>query len=69
MAKDRSKMRVTTIGACTGIESPVVVLVGLDRLLEAEESLGMDAIEREDLVRQNTKKIFVAITRASQVVA
>lgn len=66
MAKDRSKMRVTTIGACTGIESPVVVLVGLDRLLEAEESLGLDAIEHEDLVRQNTKKIFVAITRASQ---
>lgn len=66
MAKDRSKMRITTIGACTGIESPVVVLVGLDRLLEAEESLGIDSIEREDLVRQNTKKIFVAITRAAQ---
>lgn len=66
IAKDRSKMRVTTIGACTGIESPVVILVGLDRLFEGEESLGLDAIEREEFVRQNTKKVFVAITRASQ---
>lgn len=66
LANDRSKMRVTTIGACTGIESPVVVLVGLDRLLEAEESLSLDSIEREDLTKQNTKKVFVAITRAAQ---
>lgn len=65
-ATDRSKMRVTTIGACTGIESPVVVLVGLDRLLEKEEDLGLDAIEREELIKWNTKKVFVAITRAAQ---
>lgn len=65
-ATDRSKMRVTTIGACTGIESPVVVLVGVDRLLEKEEDLGLDAIEREELIKWNTKKVFVAITRAAQ---
>lgn len=65
-ASNRSKMRVTTIGACTGIESPVVVLVGLDRLLEREEDYGLDTIERDELRKWNTKKIFVAITRAAQ---
>ena len=65
-ATDRSKTRVTTIGACTGLESPVVVLVGLDRLLEKEEALNLDSIEREELIKSNTKKIFVAITRAAQ---
>ena len=66
LARDRTKMRVTSIGACTGIESPIVILVGLDRLLEAEESLALDEIEREELIKQNTKKVFVAITRAAQ---
>lgn len=66
LAKGRSKLRVTTIGACTGIESPVVLLVGLDRLLEHEESFVLDAVEKEELVKKNTKKIFVALTRASQ---
>lgn len=65
-ATNRAKMRVTTINACTGIESPVVVIVGMDRLFEAEDALHLDAIERAELIKQNTKKIFVAITRAAQ---
>lgn len=65
-AQDRSKMRITTIGACTGIEAPVVVLVGLDRLLEREEDLGLDQIAKEEMIKTNTKKVFVAITRAAQ---
>ncbi|GHB93376.1 UvrD-helicase domain-containing protein [Cerasicoccus arenae] len=67
-AKNRSQMRVSTINACTGIESPIVVIIGLDRLFEQEKALGMDEIDREELVRKNTKRVFVAITRASQKV-
>lgn len=61
-------MRVSTINACTGIESPIVVIIGLDRLFGQEKALGMDEIDREELVRKNTKRVFVAITRASQKV-
>lgn len=65
-ATGRHQMRVTTINACTGIESPVVVVVGLDRMFEQEQALDLDESDREELIRKNTKKVFVAITRASQ---
>ncbi|WP_309386036.1 UvrD-helicase domain-containing protein [Cerasicoccus frondis] len=65
-AKNRDQLRVSTINACTGIESPIVVIIGLDRLFEQEMALGLDDTDREELVRKNTKRVFVAVTRASQ---
>ncbi|WP_246455770.1 hypothetical protein [Ruficoccus amylovorans] len=65
-ATDRTQMRITTINACTGIESPIVVVIGLDRLFEQEGALSLDDTDREELIRKNTKKVFVAITRAAQ---
>ncbi|MCH8474238.1 MAG: AAA family ATPase [Opitutales bacterium] len=61
----RDKIRVCSLNACTGLEAPVVVVLGLDHLFSAEESLALDEEEREELRRSHTKKVFVALTRAT----
>jgi len=59
-------IRVTTFNAGTGLESPVVFVVGLDTLFEREESLRLDDDDRADLVREHTRKLYMAFTRAGQ---
>ncbi|MBN2147985.1 MAG: DEAD/DEAH box helicase [Anaerolineales bacterium] len=59
-------VRVTTLNAGTGLESPVVFLVGLNRLFEEEQSLRLSDTEREQVVRENTRKVYMAATRAGQ---
>ena len=59
-------IRVCTLNAATGLESPIVFLVGLKGLSEREQSLRVSDEERLDLVRDNTRKIYMAITRAGQ---
>jgi len=59
-------VRVTTINAGTGLESPIVFLVGLKRLFEEEQSLRLSDTEREQVVRENTRKVYMAATRAGQ---
>ena len=57
-------VRVCSINACTGIEAPVVFVLGIDALLECEAAPVLDADERLDLVRDNTRRLYVAFTRA-----
>lgn len=59
-------IRVCTLNAATGLESPIVFLVGLRGLSEREQSLRISDEERLDLIRDNTRKIYMAITRAGQ---
>ena len=59
-------IRVTTINAGAGLESPIVFLVGLRLLFEAEQSLRLSDEEREGLIRDNTRKLYMAATRAGQ---
>ncbi|HCK67126.1 MAG TPA: hypothetical protein DHW49_12755 [Anaerolineae bacterium] len=59
-------IRVTTLNAGTGLESPVVFLVGLNRIFEMEQSLRLSDDEIERLVLENTRKIYMAATRAGQ---
>ncbi len=59
-------IRVTTINAGAGLESPIVFLVGLRELFEEEQSLRLSDEEREEIIRDNTKKIYMAATRAGQ---
>ena len=68
-AKDKDPgdfIRVTTLNAGTGIESPIVFLVGLNQLFEEEQGLRISDEERDHLIRDNTRKIYMAITRAGQ---
>lgn len=59
-------VRVTTLNAGAGLESPIVFLVGLRELFEKEQSLRLSDEERENLIRDNTRKIYMAATRAGQ---
>lgn len=59
-------VRVTTFNAGTGLESPVVFLVGLKQLFEEEQSLRLSDEEREKLILENTRKVYMAATRAGQ---
>jgi superfamily I DNA/RNA helicase len=57
---------VCSLNAATGLESPVVFLCGLDGLLEKEGALGMARDEKSELVRDNTRRIYMAMTRAGR---
>jgi len=59
-------IRVCTLNATTGLESPIVFLVGLRSLAEQEQSLRISDEERVDLIRDNTRKVYMAVTRAGQ---
>jgi len=59
-------VRVTTLNAGTGLESPVVFLVGLYKLFEREQSLRLSDNEIEKVMLENTRKIYMAATRAGQ---
>jgi hypothetical protein len=59
-------VRVTTLNAGAGLESPIVFLVGLRDLFEEEQSFRLSDEEREILIRDNTRKIYMAATRAGQ---
>jgi superfamily I DNA/RNA helicase len=59
-------VRVTTLNAGTGLESPIVFLVGLNRLFEREQSLRLSDEEADRLVLENTRKVYMAATRAGQ---
>jgi len=59
-------VRVTTINAGTGLEAPVVFLMGLQQFFEQEESLRLSKDDQVEQVLSNTRKIYMAVTRAGQ---
>ncbi|MBI5712273.1 MAG: DEAD/DEAH box helicase [Chloroflexi bacterium] len=59
-------IRVCTLNAATGIESPIVFLCGVHDLYDAEQSVRLSDDERAELIRDNTRKLYMAVTRAGQ---
>ena len=59
-------VRVCTLNSVTGLESPIVFLVGAHQLFEQEQSVRLSDDERAELIRDNTRKLYMAITRAGQ---
>jgi hypothetical protein len=59
-------IRVCTLNAATGLESPIVFLCGVHGLYEQEQSIRLSDDERAELIRDNTRKLYMAITRAGQ---
>jgi superfamily I DNA/RNA helicase len=57
---------VCTLNAATGRESPIVFLVGMHELFEQEQSIRLSDDERAELIRDNTRKLYMALTRAGQ---
>ncbi len=62
-------IRVCTLNAATGLESPIVFVMGTHALCEAEQSVRLSAEERAELIRENTRKLYMAFTRAGQRLA
>lgn len=58
-------VKVSALDAATGLECPVVFLCGLDAILESERALGLEPSEREERIRDNTRRIYMGATRAS----
>jgi superfamily I DNA/RNA helicase len=54
------------LNAATGLESPVVILVGMNSLYELEQNLSLTVEEKEELIRDNTRRLYMAMTRAGQ---
>jgi superfamily I DNA/RNA helicase len=63
---DHAYCSVTTLQAATGLEAPVVMILGMDHLLEAEGDLRLSDDERRDLHRDHTRMLYMGFTRAGQ---
>ena len=59
-------IQVCTLNAVTGLESPIVSLVGMRDLYEQEQGVRLSDEERQELIRDNTRKLYMAATRAGQ---
>lgn len=64
--KPENQIRVCSLNAATGLESPIVFLMGVHDLYEREQSIRLSDEERAELIRDNTRKLYMAITRAGQ---
>lgn len=60
------QIRVCSLNAATGLESPIVFVMGVHDLYEKEHSLRLSEEERLELIRDNTRKLYMAVTRAGQ---
>ena len=59
-------VRVCSLNAATGLESPVVFVVGTQQLFGKEGALLSDAESREVAAQETTRKLYMAFTRAGQ---
>jgi len=62
----QGQIRVCSLNAATGLESPIVFLMGAHDLYEREQSIRLSDEERLALIRDNTRKLYMACTRAGQ---
>lgn len=62
-------LRVCTMNVATGLESPIVFVMGVHRLYEAEQNPLLSDEERAALIRDNTRRLYMALTRAGQRLA
>jgi superfamily I DNA/RNA helicase len=59
-------VRVCSIDAATGLEAPIVFVIGASELLEREEDLQLGPDQRMEVRRDNTRRLYMAFTRAGQ---
>jgi len=57
---------VAHLMASTGLERPIVFLLGLDDLAAEESNPRLEAEERSEKIRDNTRQIYVGLTRAME---
>ncbi|MCK5919015.1 MAG: UvrD-helicase domain-containing protein [Cocleimonas sp.] len=59
-------LRVCELNSATGIESPIVFITGLQALFNKEHRKGIGDRERHALALENTRKLYMGMTRASK---
>jgi superfamily I DNA/RNA helicase len=59
------RIRVCSLNAATGLEAAVVLLLGAPQMLEKEGALNLSTEDRQDLRRDNTRRLYMAFTRAT----
>lgn len=64
-AGEEKGVRVCGLDAATGLEAPVVFLVGAASILEEEEDWTRKEEQRKELKRDNTKRLYMGFTRAA----
>lgn len=57
---------LTCLDAATSLESPIVFVLGSHKLIAAEGSLRITDEERTERVRDTTRRLYMAKTRAGQ---
>ncbi len=62
---DEKGLRLCELEAATGLESPVVFITGLQALFDNEKRTGIGDRERHALIIENTRKLYMGMTRAS----
>lgn len=62
---DAAVCQVSTLNAATGLEAPVVFLMGIDSLLEKENDPRLTTDEKMEMVTAHTRQLYMAFTRAS----
>jgi hypothetical protein len=60
------RVRVCGIDGATGLEAPIVFVVGASELMEREADLQLPEEQRAELRRDNTRRLYMAFTRAGQ---
>ncbi|MCK5903013.1 MAG: AAA family ATPase [Cocleimonas sp.] len=59
-------LRICELSAATGLESPIVFITGLKSLFSEEQRHGISERERHLLTIENTRKLYMGMTRASE---
>lgn len=63
-ANQIGRIRVSAVDAATGLESPIVFVLGAAELLSVEDDLQLNPEQRGELVKDNTRRLYMAFTRA-----
>lgn len=58
--------QTSTLNAATGLEAPIVFLLGIDRILDREGDPRLSAEERQERQASNSSLLYMAFTRAGQ---
>jgi hypothetical protein len=63
-AGDQDAVRVCTLERATGLEAPIVYLLGVSQLLEAEDNPLLEVEVREALCIRHARQLYMGFTRA-----
>lgn len=59
------ELRLCNLSAATGLEAAIVFVMGAGTLLEQEDCLDLTPEDKAELLRNNTRRLYMAFTRAS----